>query len=933
MDIVTAKYSNEEMINPLLKNKFDIEVDDEVIDLSILNLSKYFHKLYVLTLFRNEEIDPQIYSRNINSDFWRSMSTKLVLDETSIKTIKNFEHNHNLVIVNSADFQQFNHFGLELDEKILVLPIFSVSYRNIKNYLKIFEGNFNLQNIYNIVVLNQIFSKETSLSFNSVGYMTEMIKNLDEANYWTRRYNCLHSITSQFNSRMFKLKVTRNLKDPEVIEVISSLAKDKMLNDYISTVYNEKNFVDAASCLTRNGFKLYRISKPCDISKNDMLVLFQNLKNSQRYFLFSNLLLSKKYSHLVLNNYDVLKMMSTTVRFFSELYRYLFGYAWLRFLTEEGIKKSWINKNDEFIFNLDTASLLPVYPFCLDQMKKNPYFQIKVDDKYLKGSRNLGGISFFDTDSSEYNGKGLTDLDGFRKRFNLFITGNSQNNIFNNLDWEEVGMGVSGSIMTACLQKQHPLMSLFKGKNNFENVSDFDLDYLRYFNEYYPDADVDVMIKSSHPLDFIKKVKTVFNQVVVNVCGFNPANAEPHHVKMKTLKTVYLFVTEEFIKSTIVSDTHSFEHIMENLKEEEIINLFKPYFDKKIKQFNDDIYEEYSLYEFQKIKRNHPELFDENETDYQVHISKPKKEQEQKVETTVSNIEDEDIDQILDDTEEEPEKPPVSYSALIEKLGINITYKVKISSNHIQRPLELFSVLGDDFFSLVSKFHLPCVRAYYDGSDVYLTPSCITAHMTYMNLDYKYFAGSNDEIKIILKYRMRGFGTLLNRNELDKLVKYASKILFWNRLYNIDLSKTSTITNALGTLDHQHKVFHPRLYNADLYDPNVAYVNINDGYNNVQEMPIIKSVDQMSNYITNNLKGFHFAIDLMKFQTIGSDGYIKPAHKWLIDTAYNFGSWSYYNELKKESAEESKKESLKPPMSPIKPPIIEEIGEQINEEV
>ena len=45
MDIVTAKYSNEEMINPLLKNKFDIEVDDEVIDLSILNLSKYLQLL------------------------------------------------------------------------------------------------------------------------------------------------------------------------------------------------------------------------------------------------------------------------------------------------------------------------------------------------------------------------------------------------------------------------------------------------------------------------------------------------------------------------------------------------------------------------------------------------------------------------------------------------------------------------------------------------------------------------------------------------------------------------------------------------------------------------------------------------------------------------------------------------------------------------
>ena len=932
MDINTNKHSNEVIINPLLKNKFEIEIDDEVIDLSILNLSKYFHKLYILTLFKNDEINQDIYKRNINSEFWKSMSMKLVLDETSIRTVKNFEHNHNLIIVKSSDFEQFNHFGLELDEKILVLPIFSVSYRNIKNYLKIFEGNFNLENIYNIVVLNQIFSKEESLSFNSVGYMTDIIKNLDESNYWTRKYNCLHNISSQWNSRMFKLKVTRNLKDPEVIKVISSLSKDKMINDYLNTVYNNKNFVDAASCLTRNGFKLYRISKPCDISKNDMILLFEKLNNTQRYYMFSNLVISKKYCHLVLNNYEILKMMNANILFFSELYRYLFGYAWLRFLTEEGIKKSWMTKDDDFIFDINTASLLPVYPFCLEHIKKNPYFQIKVDSKYLRGGKNLGGISFFDTSSDDMKGQGIVDLNGFKKRFNLFITGNSQNDIFNNLDWNETGMGVSGSVMTACLQKQHPLMTLFKGKNNFNNVSDFDLDYLRYFNEYYPDADVDVMIKSTHPLDFIKKVKVIFNQVVVNICGFNPSNAEPHHVKMKTLKTIYLFVSEDFIKNNIASDEYKFEFIMSNFKDKAVIKLFKPYFDKKIKEFNDNIYEEYSSSQFQGIMKQHPELFDENEVDYQVHISKNKdKKEESTKEEKISNIEDEDIDHILDDTEEATEEKIKFQSDIVDKIGINITYKVKIYSNHLQRPLEIFPVMGDDFLAVVSKFHLPCVRSFYDGNNVYLTPSCITSHMTYMNLDYKYFAGSNDEIKIILKYRMRGFGTLLNRNELDKLVKYASKILFWNRLYNIDLDKQSTISDALGCLDYQHKAFHPRLYNADLYNHDVAYVNINDGYNNVPETMLLKTEEQFANYITNNLKGYHFDIDLLKFQTIGSDGYIKPVQKWLIDTVYHYGSWAYNNKLKKENIDKKSMSENIPPVSPISkpPPIIEQINEEI----
>ena len=44
------------------------------------------------------------------------------------------------------------------------------------------------------------------------------------------------------------------------------------------------------------------------------------------------------------------------------------------------------------------------------------------------------------------------------------------------------------------------------------------------------------------------------------------------------------------------------------------------------------------------------------------------------------------------------------------------------------------------FFSTVSQFHLPCVRGFYNGDDVKLLPSCISAAMTLVNMDYKYFA-------------------------------------------------------------------------------------------------------------------------------------------------------------------------------------------------
>ena len=114
---------------------------------------------------------------------------------------------------------------------------------------------------------------------------------------------------------------------------------------------------------------------------------------------------------------------------------------------------------------------------------------------------------------------------------------------------------------------------------------------------------------------------------------------------------------------------------------------------------------------------------------------------------------------------------------------IKINYKYRITSPHLNHPLEIFKIYGVCQMGIVSQFHLPCVRAFYDGSNVYMTPSCISAHLTYMNIDYKYVSGLNDPMEIINKNRMRGFGTWLNETEIkeDNL-----KRIFISREYNIN---------------------------------------------------------------------------------------------------------------------------------------------------
>ena len=159
------------------------------------------------------------------------------------------------------------------------------------------------------MVLNQVFFNKSKLSYNSKIYMTDIISNLEESKYWTKKYNCLLNITKKFNSRSFRLTSTRNVKN-NLEKIIKELDKDNVENNYLTMIFNNKNFVDASSAISKKGYKLYRIAKNCDISKSDINILFSNLNETQKYFLFSNLVVSKKYCHLVLNNSVVLDDMS-----------------------------------------------------------------------------------------------------------------------------------------------------------------------------------------------------------------------------------------------------------------------------------------------------------------------------------------------------------------------------------------------------------------------------------------------------------------------------------------------------------------------------------------------------------------------------------------------------------------------------------------------
>ena len=72
-----------------------------------------------------------------------------------------------------------------------------------------------------------------------------MIKLLDESNYWTLRYNCLCNISKKFNERKFQLSYTKSVLDSKIKVILDDLDKDNMENNYLTMIFNNKNFVDA----------------------------------------------------------------------------------------------------------------------------------------------------------------------------------------------------------------------------------------------------------------------------------------------------------------------------------------------------------------------------------------------------------------------------------------------------------------------------------------------------------------------------------------------------------------------------------------------------------------------------------------------------------------------------------------------------------------
>ena len=821
-----------------------------------------------------------LFEKVIDKQKYKDLSNYFTLVEGSIKLLKNKSHFKKGLLIDRHLLTDFNHRNFDLENDEIVIPIFELSEDDfLINYNTLYEGFYNLEDAIKIKTFYDYFNCD-SYNFQPKKRLNEIFKSIKETEYWTNDYNCKMNMTDVFKSRTFQYKgsdkyskaqvvsSSKEYKDKNAKEIIEGMiSMGKTDYNFQNIITKKENFIDASSSIVdkKTKFKLYRInSQEIPFTKEQVSSWFKLTNNEKDLFdLFNTFLLSKQYCHLVLNNKEVLIKMENIIDKYMPLYRYLFGYAWLCFYMEECITKTWSTKDSRFVFDIDTANKLPIFPFCQEDPFLNPYFTLLVDNNLVDLTNNCIGLPMI----KNYEGHGIDTLENFRKKFNVFTTGKEDKNIFNGLETKEGSnewkyFGIGGSSITACIEKRSPLLDIVSNKNNT-----FVQQWTRYFEEYHSESDIDVMCNATSMMDFIDQFSKLKEVVTNNLNEINGKDVSDT-IEVDNIKSLTIVVNSKYIDECMKE--YDPEYIIKNFDTNEIKEIFyQKYVNAKI--------------EMNKILRT--KISDKKDISLYEKFLKLCSQDEMNIQLTTYEITKEDVVEndcqhyvYMNDIRSNGNKVNQKDNILLLKISESIRYKIK--STYIPHALEVFRTNYNDFFSCVARFHLPCVRSYYNGDNVYLLPSSIIALMTHVNIDYKYFAGIRDPIDIINKYRIRGFGTVINTNEKTHMVKYNSDHEKWKKIFGIDIKDINTVNSHFSSKNLDSNIYKPGKFFKDVSSDSYNQNNINYSYLN-NKKDLFDYYKEEYNYDKSESM-----IDLFKFKSINKDGSIEPLKKWIIDASY-----------------------------------------------
>jgi len=371
--------------NPFFSTKLKNPNDDldHDVDIDLTFVSKNYNRVLILCLLGKKPVNSDFYNNRIDMNILNEEGNNLILIESSIKILKNVIHFNNVIQVSSVYLELYNHQCLELGGEELVLPILNINFMDVMTYVNHYDGFFSMEDVFKVKLLEQYFNTRERNCILSSNFES-MLTGLKESEYWTYYHNCMLNMTMPLLKRSFNLHIIKNSGNENLEKTLESLRQTEPRdNNYLQFILRPQKYVDASSTIKKNGYKIYRVLYDySDVTIGDINNLFSNLPNEvQKYKLFNNLIISKKYCHLALNNIYLLKELKPMIHKYIGLYRYIFGYAWLTFYLEESIKKSYTESKDRYVFDIDTASELPVFPVVSSDITLNPYLPVTMDLK------------------------------------------------------------------------------------------------------------------------------------------------------------------------------------------------------------------------------------------------------------------------------------------------------------------------------------------------------------------------------------------------------------------------------------------------------------------------------------------------------------------------------------------------------------------------
>ena len=733
----------------------------------------------------------------------------------------------------------FNHKKYKLDEIELVYLMLEVVESKVKSWLKLYNSQTNLIQLIEMKVLTSYFKLNNETMENN---LINMFKDIEEFKYWQNKYHCLLSSNSTFKKRKFNLKSVQKLNNKDLTSQMKKLLEQNQQNNYPDALLNGK--------YGNGDFSSYRLvyqeKLPITQQYIEELLATNSLNEKDKYYLMCNLLISKDYCHYVLNNKKVLDANQKILQKYKPIFRYLIGYSWISLYIEERIKKRRTIESDRYVFDIETASSLPVFPFCLDKPHLNPYFSILVAENLLQFTNNVNGAKL----PLNFQ-RGIVNLAEFKRRLNIFISGDENIDLLEGLNWSNTA--ITGGTVSAIIPKINPLMVHFQ-QNNDLNVDLIGFELNNFFDEYYPGSDIDIACNHHNIIEFIQNMVNIKKTIYANLKKYD-GNIKETDINTVSVKSLSIHVNCSVLREKSGNNELPFtiDYIIEN-KHKTFVKLYFYEFyleHKKIinernrkilgERVKDDEY--VKIIDYCEVEKMALFIYDFKHKDEQ--------------------IEEEDVQMTF---------PIYHNGKMFLKCIENLKYK--LISNKLKRPFEIFRIYGK-FFSCISTFHLPCVRSYYNGTNCYMLPSAITAYHTFTNLDFHYFVGSNDPINIVEKYRRRCYSTILNKDEIEQYLLYIKSQPNYIKAYSyFDQANPPAI---LGHLDTDHSVFKPRM-------------NYPENYNNKPYVPKYFKMNDDENILEYYRREFGDKIDnrfLVFERVISTYGKVIPVKLWMIDAAYH----------------------------------------------